>query len=46
MMQIWGQANTYARLMIVLFWMLPALFIWLTWVAEKGGEKHRGQEKN
>ncbi|MFW5649126.1 MAG: hypothetical protein ACOCG5_08565 [Candidatus Alkaliphilus sp. MAG34] len=37
MMVMWGQANCYAKLILILFWVLPALAIWLTWIAEKGG---------
>ncbi|MFW5649185.1 MAG: hypothetical protein ACOCG5_08865 [Candidatus Alkaliphilus sp. MAG34] len=45
MSAIWGQANAYARFVIILmFVVLPALAIWLTWIAEKGGT--HGHEKN
>jgi len=43
---MWGQANNYAKFIIVMYFVLPALLIWLAWVAEKGGEKHHEQTKN
>ena len=43
---MWGQACAYAKLVIVIYFVLPALAIWLTWIAEKGGEKHHEQTKN
>jgi len=41
---MWGQACAYAKLVIVIYFVLPALAIWLTWIAEKGGT--HGHEKN
>ncbi len=47
MSAIWGQANAYARFVIILmFVVLPALAIWLTWIAEKETEEKHGQTKN
>ena len=46
MMVMWGQANCYAKLILILFWVLPALAIWLTWIAEKETEEKHGQTKN
>lgn len=39
MMQIWGQANAYARFVIVMYFALPALAVLLAWVAETEGTK-------
>lgn len=42
---MWGQANNYARFVIILmFVVLPALAVLLAWIAETE-EKH-GQTKN
>lgn len=38
-LQIWGQANNYARLIIVLYFIIPTALIFLTCVAEGGGQK-------
>ena len=44
MIQMWGQATGSAKIAIVMYFALPALAIWLTWIAEKGGA--HGHEKN
>ena len=46
MMVMWGRANTYAKFIMIMFWVLPALAIWLTWIAEKETEEKHGQTKN
>ena len=40
---MWGQANLYAKFIMILFFVLPALLIWLTWVAERetGGKNEK-----
>lgn len=45
MLQIWGQANSYARLMIIMYFALPMLLIFLTCVAETEGTNN-GHEKS
>lgn len=39
MLQIWVQANSYARLMIIMYFALPALLVFLAWLAETEGTK-------
>lgn len=43
MLQMWKLANAYARFAIVMYFALPALLIWLTWVAERetGGKNEK-----
>lgn len=39
MLQIWGQANSYAKFVIIMYFVLPVLLIFLACMAEGGCEK-------
>ena len=45
MMQIWGQANIYAKFVIIMYFALPALLVFLAWLAETEGTNN-GHEKS
>lgn len=36
MLQIWGQANIYAKFVIIMYFAIPAALIFLTCIAEGG----------
>lgn len=39
MLTIWGQANCYAKFIIIMYFVLPVLFIFLAYVVEEGGQE-------
>ena len=41
MLQMWKLANAYARLIMLLSVVIPALFIRLVWIAEKEDKQKR-----
>ncbi len=36
---MWGQANLYAKFIMILFFVLPAVLVWLTWIMEREGQE-------